>query len=188
MAGDSKLGRVYIDVNDIVGEVLGPYKVLEYVGKERLGGPHAIKGQPVHRYKVQCTKCGAVSERIRGQIVAKRSKECMYCSLKSLNSSRVETTRMREDPNSDNLSTGIKRYSIYPNGRGKYKHDVECTVDGVRYRFVQKNLDSPALSPECVSIAVGLNKAMSRGKQAFLVWLSENFPEKMGKSVDKNIC
>lgn len=181
-----KSGEFRIDTQDIVGTIIGPYRVLKYYGIQKRIRKRYKNGANVHMYLTQCTVCGNEAVISRDTLnYAKTSQTYTRCSLCYRKTTKqisavlesVESVRENKKATKGNLSTGIKRYCIYasssiPDG---YTHKVECQVDGQTYTLYKKYIryeDKPV--QEAIDIANQLNEVMSYGKEAFLQWYKEN--------------
>lgn len=182
-------GSISIDTNDIVGQVFGTYKVIRYVGcKRSKPNGRQIHGNVVHQYDVQCTTCGRVHVSSRSSILHQYNfgKKCRVCNMMEIvkqngsgaKEKMVESWRMKNDPNNNNLTTGVKRYSISRcKGRKDYMHRVECVVDYKRYIIKMRREDTMDPLPEYISVAGELNNVLEGGKEKFLEWYHSNYGE-----------
>lgn len=171
---------------DIVGKVLGPYKVLEYKGKTR-----DDKGN-VYWYDAECIQCGykLLTSRKNLQWINKASKMCKKCHASKMHELvnkdnyyigrqiGAETMRCNNKPTRRNISTCIKHYQINAKRAHTqagisvhYQHLVSVMVDGRRYRLLQKQLPTKSRDSEMVNLANKLNEVLhTGGKEAFLEW------------------
>lgn len=188
MAGNTRFGKVYLDVNDIVGKVIGPYRVDEYIGVKRIKCSAREKGNQVHLYKTTCIKCGNIKIRQRGSIMFQKGEDCEICHINAIRDKvdrdrlfneilpkEREISRRSKKAYKSNKSTGIKRYCISVSKRYGFEHAVSCLVDGKTYKLLvifDKHNDKPL--PVCVDAANELNEALSHGKEYFKTWYAQN--------------
>lgn len=178
---------------DIVGARYGECCVVEeYIGHKEVYYTNSKKPRKIHMYKVRCEKCGKVTEKKREQII-KASKrkgiQCDSCSKSKrerikdtmhTDESRflaIEGRRLDKTPNDNNISTGIKHYSISRRVRKykdkeyvRYTHIVACIVDGTTYKIAFKEQKKCEIDL-FADIANELNEVFEKGgKEAFYEW------------------
>ena len=125
--------RASFNPEDIVGNNFGVHKVVEYVGcvmhrKQKTQ-------QKVHRYKIQCLKCGKVSIVNRAAVLDRVSKQdkCVGC-YKSLGLSKPEKKVDNPQDLVGATFRGVKvicylnasPYWTKSNKRYKYEYQVQC--------------------------------------------------------------
>lgn len=177
-----KKGKTYINTQDIVGLCFGPYKVEKYNGVQYVKTKTRKYGSPIHKYEVKCIECGYKAERVRGQIIRCVGEDCPLCSMRKTIDKKIETKRKNIEPNRNNKSTGIKRYSISKK-RDKYIHTVECFVERKRYKFMSKISESREPDEEFIKMAEKINDVLSKGTENFHSWYEKTY-ENTGQSID----
>ena len=176
---------------DIVGAKYGECCVVDkYIGQKDFYYANSKKPQKIHMYKVRCEICGNVIEKKRDDIIKSSRKtgvQCGYCVKRKvaqtcLNTDEIhhlaiEEWRNNDAANSNNISTGIKHYSVSKRVRRykdseyvRYIHSVVCIIDGITYKIAFKE------QKECeimlfAEIANELNEILKNGgKEAFYEW------------------
>lgn len=196
VTNDININNIRINPEDIVGKVFGVYKVNKYIGQRRGQARNGKCGPLEHLYEVECTVCGSKRISTRNtvkRIYTRKRKKCIICHGRTLldnvdkkelytvcHEKAMDTWRENKAPSSDNVSTGIKRYSISflksrCKGTGEYTHRVEISVDGKSYVLLRIYDKSDRLLPECVELANELNEVMSHGKGYFYWWYENIF-------------
>ncbi len=75
-----KKGKIYIDVNDIIGKRLGKLEVISYEGyrRDRTRRGNRLTTSVHHIYKVKCD-CGTEKLVRRNTLLGNAIKSCGYC-------------------------------------------------------------------------------------------------------------